>query len=42
MYELPHELLNDLRRRILQNKEILRLFTWVFLDEMILELLDLN
>ena len=42
MYELPHELLNDLRRRILQNKEILRLFTSVFLDEMILELLDLN
>ena len=42
MYELPHELLNDLRRKILQNKEILRLFTWIFLDEMILELLDLN
>ena len=27
MYELPHELLNNLTRMILRNKEILRLFT---------------
>ena len=40
MYELLHEMPNYLR--ILGNDEMLRLFTWVFIDWMILELVDLN
>ena len=42
MYELPQELPNDLTLRILENEKILRLFTWAFVDEMIIELVDLN
>ena len=42
MYELPHELPSNLGLMILGNKEFLRLFTWVFVDLMILELIDLN
>ena len=41
-YELPHQLLNDLRLWIFVNEEVLRLFTWVFIDKMFLELVDLN
>ena len=36
-YELPHELLNNLGLKILGNEELLRLFTWVFIDLMISE-----
>ena len=32
MDNLPRELPNDLRLRILENEEILRLFTWIFID----------
>ena len=39
---MPHELANDLRLRILGNEEMLRLFTWVLTDYMILELVVLN
>ena len=35
MYELPYELLNNLRLIILGNEEVLRLFTWVFINLMI-------
>ena len=31
-YELPHELPNNLRLKLLGNEELLRLFTWVFID----------
>ena len=35
MYELFHELPNNLGLMILGNEELLRLFTWVFIDLMI-------
>ena len=35
MYELPHELLNNLGLTILRNKELLRLLTRVLIDLMI-------
>ena len=34
-YELPHELPNNLVHMILGNEELLRLFSWVFIDLMI-------
>ena len=34
-YDLPHELLNNLGLMILRNEELLRLFTWVFINLMI-------
>ena len=42
MEELPHESPNDLRLTILGNEGVLKLFTWVFIDKKILELVDLN
>ena len=36
MYELPHELPNYLGLMVLGNEELLRLFTWVFIDLMAL------
>ena len=42
MYEFPHEWPNNLEHMILENEELLRLFTSVFIDLMILELVDLN
>ena len=42
MYELPNELPNDLRLKVLGNEEILSLLACVFIDQMILELVDLN
>ena len=33
-YELPHELPNNLVHMILGNEELLRLFSWVFIDLM--------
>ena len=41
-YELPHELPNNLGLKILGNEELVKLFTWVFTDLMILKLVDLN
>ena len=41
-YELFDELLNILGLVVLEQEELLRLFTWVFIDLMILELVDLN
>ena len=35
MYELPHEMPNNLGLTILRNEELLRLLTWVFIDLMI-------
>ena len=37
-----NELPNDVRLRILGNEEILKLFTCIFIDLIILELVDLN
>ena len=34
-YKLPHELPNILVLKVLGNEELLRLFTWVFIDLMI-------
>ena len=41
-YGLLHELPSNLGLMILGNEELLRLFTWVFIDLMILEIVDLN
>ena len=34
-YELPHELPNNLGLKILGNEELLRVFTWFFIDLLI-------